>query len=79
MKKLIMILTVCAVLICSVLLFTGCGTSDNSMTTKPSSSVSDSQTSDTKPQSTSEKESSSMTGNVESRTDGNISNSSEAE
>lgn len=77
MKKLLLILTVFAVLLCSVLLLTGCGGADTNMTTKPSSSVSDSQTSDSSAQSTSEKESTSMTGNAESRTDGEISNSSE--
>ena len=81
MKKLLLILSVFAVLLCSVLLLTGCGGAETNMTTKPSSSVSDAQTSDrasdSSAQSTSEKESTSMTGNAESRTDGEISNSSE--
>lgn len=83
MKKLLLILTIFAVLLCSVLLLTGCGGGDTNMTTRPSSSVSDSRTterpSESPAQSTSEKESTSMTGNAESRTDGEISNSSKAE
>ncbi len=79
MKKLLLILTVCAVLLCSVLLLTGCGGAGTDMTTKSSSSVSQAsdRESETSAQNTSEKESTSMTGNAESRTDGNISNSSE--
>lgn len=83
MKKLFLILAVFSVLLCSVLLLTGCGGGDTNMTTKPSSAASDSQasdrTSDTSAPETSEKESTSMTGNAESRTDGEISNSSKAE
>lgn len=81
MKKLFLILAVCAILICSVFLLTGCGGANNEMTTMPSSSMPNAQTSENNTQSTvsgtSDNETFSMTGNAESRTDGNISNSSE--